>query len=494
MRVDSLFQGVPLLETIHWDSHRSIKKITSDSRLVEPGDLFVACSGARMDGHDFLGQAIHAGASVILFERTPEFPLPRQVMGIRVAHSDACLAEILRRYYQCPDEKVKLIGVTGTNGKTTITYLLYHLLKEKGGAGYLGTLGYELPTQKIAAPNTTPGAEILIPLINQMRHENVRHCIMEVSSHALQQQRVHGLHFELALFTQLTQDHLDYHKTMERYFQSKRLFFTEEPLPRQMLINRDCLYGTRLLEEILTAKSFGLTSPADYKASNLSFSFQGSRFDLEYKGERIPFQIRLPMRHNVSNVLAVLSALDLLGFHPAEFRGILQEIPGIPGRLERVPGSDDFQVFVDYAHTPDAFENVLGEARHLNPKRILTLFGCGGDRDKEKRPLMTRSACQYSDLVILTSDNPRSEDPEAIFKDMRKGIPPGTDQGPEVMEISDRRTAIEKIISLAQPGDVVFILGKGHEDYQILGEKKIAFDDRLVAQEYLKGKSRVFLS
>ncbi len=494
MRLDVLFQGIPILEKIHWDSHRTIKNITSDSRAIEAGSLFVACRGSRMDGHDFLGQAILAKASAILYEQTPEITIPSHVTGIRVANTQICLADLLKRFYQYPDRKVKVIGVTGTNGKTTIAYLLHRLISEKAKAAYLGTLWYELPNQKLMAPNTTPGSETLFPLLKQMRQENVRYCVMEVSSHALEQHRVHGIEFDLVLFTQLTQDHLDYHKTMERYFQAKRLLFSREPVPRQMLINRDCSYGRRLLEEQLSAKSFSLQEGADYEATDIHSSFQGSHFKLRFKGRKLPFQIRLPMRHNVANMTAILGALDLLGFDLEDFRGSLQEMAGVPGRLERVPGSTDFQVFVDYAHTPDAFENVLGGARKLNPRRILTLFGCGGDRDRAKRPLMMQAACRYSDLIVLTSDNPRSEDPEMILEDIKRGSPADKSQAPEIYEILDRRLAIERIISLAEPGDVVFILGKGHEDYQILGDKKIAFDDRLVVQECLKRKSRVFFS
>ncbi|MCM8775912.1 MAG: UDP-N-acetylmuramoyl-L-alanyl-D-glutamate--2,6-diaminopimelate ligase, partial [Candidatus Omnitrophica bacterium] len=338
------------------------------------------------------------------------------------------------------------------------------------------------------------GPETLIPLLSDMRRENVHYCVMEVSSHALDQQRVHCLRFELAIFTQLTQDHLDYHKTMERYYQAKRRFFAEDPCPRQILINKDCLYGRRLLEEFLDARCFSLEGPAHYQAADIMTSFQGSHFRFRFKGREIPFKILLPMRHNVANVVTVLSALDLLGFDVEEFRGVLQEIPGIPGRLERVPSSGDFSVFVDYAHTPDAFECVLSEARKLGPRRILTLFGCGGDRDRTKRPLMTQAACQWSDVVVLTSHKPRSEDPLMILEDMKQGLLLHRNPGVQVLELPDREQAIEKIIQLAEPGDVVFVLGKGHEDYQILGDRKIPFDDRLVVQECLKKKNRVFLS
>ncbi|MBN1689247.1 MAG: UDP-N-acetylmuramoyl-L-alanyl-D-glutamate--2,6-diaminopimelate ligase [Candidatus Omnitrophica bacterium] len=494
MKLNQLFCDLPVLEKKQWDPHRKIKKITSDSRLVEPGDLFVACRGSRMDGHDFLGQAIQAKASVLVGEEFPEIRIPKQVAWVRVRDSQAFLADLLRRFYHDPDLAVKLTGVTGTNGKTTVSYLLHRLLREKIPAAYLGTLWYDLPGEKIPAMNTTPGPEILLPLLDAMHREEVQHCIMEVSSHALEQRRVYGLRYELAIFTQLTQDHLDYHGDMEHYFAAKRLLFDNGPRPKKMLINRDCPYGERLLIDYPQAKSFGIFGPADFRAKNIETTFQGSGFVLCHGERETYFQTRLPMHHNVSNVVAVLGALEMLGYDPVLFRSILQEIPEIPGRLERVPGTGPFDVFVDYAHTPDAIENVLSGARHLSPRRILTLFGCGGDRDKGKRPLMVQTACRYSDVLILTSDNPRSEDPELILKDMCRGIDPTLNRRPEIHEILDRREAIDRLLSFAEPGDVCFILGKGHEDYQILGEAKIPFDDRLVAQECLKRKKRVFFS
>lgn len=463
---------------------------------MDPGDVFVACPGARMDGHDFLGEAVLANAAAIVYEREPEFTLPHRMAAIRVQSTPKVLSLLLNRYYGNPSAKLKMVGVTGTNGKTTIAYLLHQLLRENVNAAYLGTLWYELPSSKFPAVNTTPGPEVLLPLLKSMAEEKVGYCVMEVSSHALMQRRIHGIHFELALFTQLTQDHLDYHKNMEDYYRAKRLLFTEEPRPKHMLINRDCSFGERLLTEIPQAKSLSLESPADYQAIEIEPSFQGSRFKFRFKNREIPIQIRLPLRHNVFNVAAVLSGLEILGFDPEDFRGALAEITGIPGRLERVTGKENqnFQVFVDYAHTPDAIENVLREARRLNPSRILTLFGCGGDRDRSKRPLMAQAAFRWSDIVVLTSDNPRSEDPEAILGDIKKGISPEVRSKVEIYEILNREEAIIKLINLAEPGDVLFVLGKGHEDYQILGERKIPFDDRLVVRECLNRKSRVFLS
>lgn len=492
--LDDLLNEVPVLEKIHWDPTRTFQKITSDSRAVEPGDIFVACSGACVDGHDFLGQAIHANAAAIVFEKEPKIVIPEHVVALRVRDSKTAFCALLNRFYDRPDKKFKLIGVTGTNGKTTTAYLLHRLLRERGSTAYLGTLWYELPSGKVTSVNTTPGPEVLIPMFHQMYQEGVRYCVMEVSSHAIHQRRVHGLEFELGIFTQLTQDHLDYHHTMEDYFQTKRSFFAADPPPRQMLINQDCSYGKRLIQEWPRAKTFSVLGEADYCARNLEMSLRGSRFQFRYRGKEMPFQIRLPMRYNVSNALAVLSSMDLLGLDLNDFRGALEEIPSIPGRMERIGTGTDFTVFVDYAHTPDAFEQVLHDAKQMNPQRIITVFGCGGDRDRGKRPLMARAACHYSDSVILTSDNPRSEDPEAIFRDMRKGLPHPVPSEKTIYEIPDRSDAIEKAIALAKSGDVVFILGKGHEDYQILANGKIPFSDREVVETALKRKSRVFLS
>ncbi|MBU9889330.1 MAG: UDP-N-acetylmuramoyl-L-alanyl-D-glutamate--2,6-diaminopimelate ligase [Candidatus Omnitrophica bacterium] len=493
-RLEDLFKGVPILERCHWDPKRVFRKITSDSRTVESGDVFVACAGSRMDGHDFLGQAIYARAAVVVFEKEPEVAIPPHVTGVRVRDARATLSVLMNRFYDYPDRKLKLIGVTGTNGKTTISYLLHRLLREKVPTAYLGTLWYELPSGKAISVNTTPGPEVLVPLFHQMCEEGVHYCVMEVSSHAISQKRVHDVAFELGIFTQLTQDHLDYHHSMEHYFQAKRSFFAEGQPPRKILVNKDCPYGRRLIDEWPGARTFSVTGAADYCVRDLAMGFQGSAFQLECRDMALPFQIRLPMRYNVSNAVAVLGAADLLGFELSDFRGALEEIPAIPGRMERIGTGTDYTVFVDYAHTPDALEQVLGDAKQMGPKRIITVFGCGGDRDRGKRPLMTAAACRYSDMTILTTDNPRSEDPDEIFKDMRKGLPSPLPPQGSLYEIQDRQEAIEKAIGLAKTGDVVFILGKGHEDYQILAEGKVPFSDRNVAEAAIKRRSRVFLS
>lgn len=492
MKLEELFRDISVIEKENWKPNVGISRITSDSRMVGPGTLFVACKGTRMDAHDFIGQAIQAGASAVVCETLPETHHSATVPIIRVKSSRNSLSLLLQKYHHLSDGRLRVVGVTGTNGKTTIAYLLYHLLRQKTKAAYIGTLNYQWADHHIESSNTTPGPEILIPMLAQMRHEGVQYCIMEVSSHALDQGRVHHLPFDLVIFTQLTQDHFDYHGTMERYFQAKRQLFAREPEPKNMLINQDCEYGRRLLKEFPEAKSYGSGFDADYSAQSVNTDFSGSQFVFAARGQD-PFAVKMSLsfKHNVMNSLTVLAGLSLLGFNPRDFLEDLSRFSGVPGRLERVSHGEPFAVFVDYAHTPDAFENVLGQAAKLKPKRILTLFGCGGDRDFGKRKLMTQAACRYSDMVVLTADNPRSEDPEKILAHMREGISASSANECQVFEILDRRQAIEKLISLAEEGDVLFILGKGHEDYQILGDKKVPFDDRQVARDCLQRKNRV---
>lgn len=470
-----------------------VSSVCSDSRRVQPGSLFVACPGPATDGHRFLGEAFQKGALVGVGEKEFQATLPPGFVFLRVPDARRALGHFLNRFYKFPSTELSLIGITGTNGKTTIAYLLNHLLASRVPSAYIGTLGVQTLYRQEPLANTTPGAEELFSLLAEMANEGIRTVSLEVSSHALDQGRVGGLAFRLAVFTQLTAEHLDYHKNLENYFSAKRLLFTQPPRPQKMLINRDSPFGRRLLRENQGAKSFSLVEEADYSAREITANFEGSSFLFEGPRGRVRFRTRLPLIHNVANSLTVLAGLDLLGWDPADFRGALENFPGVPGRMERIEG-EGFTIFVDYAHTPDAFEHILSEARRLEPRRILTLFGCGGDRDPFKRPEMTRIAYHYSDYLILTSDNPRTEDPAEIIRQMRHGLPGGLPL-PNVLEILDRREAMGGLMALLEPGDVVFILGKGHEDYQILGTQKIPFDDREVVRDLLrlKRRSRVVL-
>ena len=491
MKLFKLVENLPLLEKKGWNPSLEISGICSDSRRVKKGNLFVACRGPHSDGHRFLNEAIQKGAVAVVGENGLEFSLSGEVTGLRVRDSREALVSLLNQFYGFPSRKMDLIGITGTNGKTTVAYLLNYLLGSKVRSGYIGTLGVLTPKGGRPLANTTPGAEELYSLLGEMMKEEIQTVALEVSSHALDQKRVNGLRFKLAVFMQLTPEHLDYHETIENYFQAKRLLFTREPQPEKMLVNRDSPYGRRLLGEFREAKSFSLEEKVDYVAREIETSFEGSEFVFEGPRGITRFRTSLPMKHNVVNSLAALASLDLLGYDPNDFRQTLEHFPGVPGRLERIEGNG-FSIFVDYAHTPDAFENILSEARRLKPRRILTLFGCGGDRDPFKRPEMTRIAYHYSDWVILTSDNPRTEEPREILRQMREGLPANTPL-PNVLEIVDRREAMDELLNLAEPGDALFILGKGHEDYQIFGTEKKHFDDREMVRDLLRRKARVVL-
>ena len=490
MKLSDLIKNLEFQEKINLEPTLEISGICSDSRRVQKRNLFVACPGPHADGHVFIREAVERQASVIVSEKGSEVSIPGHLPWLRTRDARQTLSDLLNQFYGFPSRDLDLVGITGTNGKTTIAYLLSYLLNTKISAGYIGTLGAQ--NSKWARPlnNTTPGSEELFSLLAQMRQENIRAVALEVSSHALDQKRVNGLQFKLAVFTQLTPEHLDYHQTLENYFQTKRLLFNGDPRPELMLINWDSPYGRRLLGEHPYAKSFSLEKRSDYWAQEIETTLEGSEFIFEGPRGKVTLKMRLPMRHNVENAVAVLASLDLLGFNPADFCQALEEFDGIPGRLERIEGNG-FSVFVDYAHTPDAFENILSETKRFRPKRILTLFGCGGDRDPYKRPEMTRIAYHYSDLVILTSDNPRTEDPKEIIRQMRQGLPAG--MAPNVLEVLDRREALDQLLSLAQPGDVVLVLGKGHEDYQIFGKEKRHFDDREIIQSFLARRARVSL-
>lgn len=489
LKLQQLIKKLALLEQINGRPAFEISGIVSDSRRARAGSLFVACPGPKTDGHLYFQDAYQRGCRVWMGEKTPAVTTPADVVFLRVSNAREALAQLLGEFYGYPAKKLSLIGITGTNGKTTIAFLLNHLLGLKTPSGYIGTLGYSTPNRKGLLSNTTPGSEELFSILDQMVKEKIRHVAMEVSSHALDQRRVHGMEFELAVFTQLTPEHMDYHLTLEDYFQAKRLLFNRTPRPKRMLINQDSPYGRRLLAENRQAKSFSIQEEATYRARDIQVSLEGSEFIFDGPRGNVQFKSRLPFLHNVSNLTAVLGSLDQLGFDPKDFQEPLAQFTGVPGRLERINGRD-FSVFIDYAHTPDAFENVLSEAKKLSPNRILTLFGCGGDRDPYKRPEMTRIAYHYSDYVILTSDNPRSEDPAEILRQMHQGLPVGIPL-PNVLEIPNRRDAISEMLALAEPGDVLFILGKGHEDYQIIGDQKIHFDDREVVRQFLERRSRV---
>lgn len=468
---------------------RPIGEVTADSRQVTPGALFVAIRGLQTDGHHFLDAALDTGAAALLVEELPPHLLPRVQAGgqtvVQVQNSRQALALIADAYYQRPSRHLRLVGITGTNGKTTTSYIVESILQAAGkSVGVIGTVNYRFGGQQIGALQTTPDALFLQRLLRQMVDAQVGYAVMEVSSHALDQERVWGCRFEVCVFTNLSRDHYDYHSTEAAYFAAKARLFRELPAQWHVL-NLDDPYGQELVR---TARArlltYGLASEATLKPLVVQHDIDGIQCTLPTTKGHLAIRSPLIGRHNVYNLLAgvaVAIALDIDA--EAIMRGIAQ-LQHVPGRLERIEAGQDFAVFVDYAHTPAALEQVLRSVRTETPGRLITVFGCGGDRDAGKRPLMGQIATTLSDYTIITSDNPRTEDPQRIIDDIVAGV----DTTPAYTTIPDRRRAITYAMDMAQPRDTVLIAGKGHEDYQIIGHTRLHFDDREVARQALNNR------
>ena len=467
-------------------SQLDIQGLEYDSRRVQPGSLFFAFPGSRTDGREFARDAVARGAVAVACESAApdDFPAP----WIEVEHGRQALAVAARNYYHHPDERIALTGITGTNGKTTTSYLIDSILRAAGKTtALIGTIEYHLAGRVLPAVNTTPESLDLNRLFTELEAAGGTHATMEVSSHALALGRVYGLQFHTAIFTNLTRDHLDFHQTMENYFAAKQMLFSGAgaPPPVWAVLNRDDEWCRRVeiprQSEVLW---FGLGQGATVRARHISSNLQGLRFELQSRKVRFMVESPLLGRINVYNILAACCTGLSYGFDPDIIAAGIAQCRAVPGRFERVDEGQPFGVVVDYAHTDDALKNTIAVARGLAPKRIITLFGCGGDRDRAKRPLMGKAAAENSDFVVLTSDNPRSEDPLAIMNDALVGIR-RTDV-PLVVE-PDRATAIARAIKEARPGDIVILAGKGHETYQVLKDRTIAFDDREVARGVLRG-------
>jgi UDP-N-acetylmuramoyl-L-alanyl-D-glutamate--2,6-diaminopimelate ligase len=472
---------------------RAVESITYDSRRVQRNGLFVALRGEKFDGHDFVEQAIEKGASVIVAEREREFPRATCVV---VENSRAALADLAAAFYGFPARKLKLAGVTGTNGKTTTTFLIQHLCEKASlRCGLIGTVRYQVGDRVLPAARTTPESLDLEELLAQIANAGCRAAVMEVSSHALAQDRTRGLEWDVAVFTNLTQDHLDFHGTMEMYFESKAKLFTELASQSRKrkpvaVINIDDRYGEQLLErlgKIVSVVTYGMGVRADFRASNYRMEVGGASYRLDARGKSYLVRIPLIGRFNVANSLAALAAANALGMSVREAVLNLAKSPQVPGRLEMVPAKRQFQVFVDYAHTPDALLNVLKTLRELEPGRLIVVFGCGGDRDREKRPLMAQVVDLSADYAIVTSDNPRREDPAAIISQIEKGF-----RSNRYEKIVDRAQAIGRAIEMARPRDVILIAGKGHETYQELADRTVPFDDTQVARRALENHPVAF--
>ena len=451
----------------------SIDKIEYDSRKVKEGDMFVCIKGLQSDGHEFATMAVEKGAKVILCQTPLKQVLPEDVTIIQVDNSRKSLAEVSVAYYDHPSTQLSVVGITGTNGKTTTTYLIQSVLKHIGKkVGVIGTIENCIGEKVLSTQRTTPESKELQELFALMVEENVSHGIMEISSHALDLYRVEGVSFEIGVFTNLTQDHLDYHITMENYKKAKGMLFERA---EKSVINIDDPVGIYMKEkskgEILT---YGIEEEADLKAQDITFSLSGTKFKLVYKETTYIVELNTPGRFSVYNGMAAIGACLFLGVSMEDILEGLKENQGVVGRFQGIQNKIGIQAVVDYAHTPDGLENILKTAKEFVQGNIITVFGCGGDRDKVKRPLMGEIAGRYSDFAIITSDNPRTELPEVILEEIEVGMQK-TDC--KYKKILDRQEAIQKAVSIANIGDLIIVAGKGHETYQVFADKTIDFDD-----------------
>ena len=470
---------------------RTVTSVTDDSRAVASGSLFVAVKGERVDGHRFVAQAAQAGAAAIVAQEAVE---AGSLPFVKVADSRKALGFIGSSFYGDPSARLSMIGVTGTNGKTTTTYLCKALLEGIGRhVGLIGTVAYQIGAETIPASHTTPGALELQGLLMKMTRAGLNSVVMEVSSHALAMDRTAGCEYDAAVFTNLTQDHLDYHRTMEEYFQAKLRLFTGlgkgKKTGQRAIINMDDPRGAEIRAACrVPVWGYAVKSQADLKAERVHLSMNGSAFSAATPAGTFAVESRLVGEHNVYNLLGAIGVALHAGATCDQVREAVAKVINVPGRFERVSAGQDFTVVVDYAHTEDALVRLLTAAQALKSHRIITLFGCGGDRDRGKRPKMGRAAVEYSDVVVLTSDNPRTEDPMAILREVEVGVREALQSRSHVEYhlVPDRREAIGMAVRLARTGDIVLIAGKGHEDYQIVGTKKVYFDDREAAREAIQ--------
>lgn len=507
MELSKLLEGVEI-RRITGETLKEIEGIAYHSNRVGRGFLFAALRGMEMDGHQFIEEAIQKGAEAILLEEGREIANRTMIL---VPNSRQSLAKISSNFYGNPSSQIKLIGITGTNGKTTTTYLLESIFKKAGcSVGVIGTINYRFGQKIIPAPNTTPESLDLQRILCEMVREGVSHVIVEISSHGLDLDRVFGCQFDCAIFTNFTLDHLDYHRTLRQYFESKKKLFSDSlvksrKVRRFAVTNHDDPKGEDIIEGVdLPVIRYGLDPSCDISADEVTSAFEGLSCRIRTPKGEFPIHSKLIGRFNVYNILAAVAAGMVMDVPLEILKTGIESLEGVSGRSEKVENRRGIHVIVDYAHTHDALERVLlglrsiAESAPQNSGKMITVFGCGGDRDRTKRPLMGGVAGRYSDLTILTSDNPRTEDPLAIMDEVERGFKSlsleewhrnetGSWRWKKgYLKVSDRREAIRIAIRLAQPLDTVLIAGKGHEDYQIIGRKKFPFDDRVEAKKALE--------
>ena len=478
MKLSKIMENINL-DSVIGDIDIDIKEIQYDSRNIKSGDLFFCIEGYSVDGHDYIQNAIDNGAIAIVCQKNIKEGLNCSV--IKVGDSRKALAIGAANYYNNPSSKMKIIGVTGTNGKTTSVFMIKAILEEQGlKVGIIGTIANYIGDDKIHTERTTPESLELHELFKQMVDAKVDYCVMEVSSHSLSMDRVYGIEFCESIFTNLTQDHLDFHKTFENYFDAKLILFKYS---KNSVINIDDTYGEKAYNLIQSNKmTYGLNSNADIVASDIKMNSRGSKFTVQYKENSLDIELNIPGKHNIYNALGCIGICLNEGIEIPAIKIGLEKVQ-VLGRCELVRNTQNlgFEIILDYAHTPDALENILKTVREFTNGKLISVFGCGGDRDKTKRAIMGEIGSRLSDISIITSDNPRTEDPMEIINDVVKGI-----KKQEFEVIADRTAAIKRAIEIAGQGDVIVIAGKGHEDYQVLKDKTIHFDEREIVSEILK--------
>ena len=473
-------------EYIAGDGSAQVRALTYDSRKVEAGDCFFACEGSNVDGHNYIDKAIAAGASVVVCRRTDLIGEVGNCTIVKVADTDKAMALMASAYYGHPSHKMKVVGVTGTNGKTTIATLLYDLVRLLGHkAGLISTVVYKIDEREVESTHTTPDAIRLNAMMREMVDCGCEYCFMECSSHSIVQRRIYGIDFTGALFTNLTHDHLDYHKTFIEYVRAKKGLFDELSSRAFALVNTDDRNGEVMLQNTAALRQrLSMRNMADFRCKIIERAIDGMLLDID----GCEVWVQFLGRFNAYNLLTVYGAARLLGFEREELLCAISALRPVCGRFDIVRATDSTMAIIDYAHTPDALENVLrtiDEIRSAN-QRVIAICGCGGERDRTKRPEMAAIAVKYADTSIFTSDNPRSENPEDILRDMEAGI----EAGSHYMKIADREQAIKTAILIASPGDIILVAGKGHENYQIVGTERLPFNDRQCVEQWFKAFNR----
>ena len=485
MILNELLKGVTYTE-LKGCAEIEISGLTYDSRTADKDSCFFAVSGTVVDGHNYIAKAVEGGATAVVCERIPEEVAALDCTFVVVEDSNLAMGTIASNFYGNPSHELKVVGVTGTNGKTTIATLLYDLVQSMGyKAGLISTVVYKVGAKEIVSTHTTPDAIRLNAMMREMVDEGCDYCFMECSSHAIVQQRIHGIQFVGALFTNITHEHLDYHKTFAEYIRAKKAFFDSLPKSAFALVNADDRNGEVMLQNTKASRyTLSLQRMADFRAKVIEMVVEGMELRIDDKEVWVQFLGRF----NAYNLLTVYGAALLLGFDKEEVLAHLSMLRPVSGRFETVVAKDGTTAIVDFAHTPDALENIINTIDELRQggQRLIILCGCGGDRDKTKRPVMGEMASRMADIAIFTSDNPRTEDPEQILREMEEGVT----SGKRYLKITDRHEAIKTAVMLAEPGDIILLAGKGHEDYQIIGTVKHPFNDKAIVKEYFEKFNR----